>query len=163
MKYCVEKNLSVFEFHDAVFSLVRFDGKDLVISAAMLNIHKGTPQNPSAYDMEIEDAQITFRNFHSANYEPGRAWETDADGNSYQVGPRIILSGQDGIDQILKELTHKIWVYHLEKEETGGYSIGGCGTEPYFTIEFDFDEVTVCWDKYSQKAWYERHPFSNNG
>ena len=36
MKYCVEKNLSVFEFHDAVFSLVRFDGKDLVISAARM-------------------------------------------------------------------------------------------------------------------------------
>ena len=157
MKFCVENDLSLFEFHDSEFSFVSFDGKDLVVSASMVNIHKDTPQNPSDYDMEIASAQITFKNFNSATYEPGRAWKTGEDGKSYPVGPRVVFSGQDGISLILQELKNEITVYHFVKKEDSGYSIGGCGIEPYFEIEFDFDSVVVCWDEYKKKAWYERH------
>ncbi len=156
MKFCVENDLSLFEFHDSEFSFVSFDGKNLVVSASMVNIHKDTSQNPSDYDMEIASAQITFKNFHSATYEPGRTWKTGEDGKSYPVGPRVVFSGQDGINRILEELRNEITVYHFEKEDRG-YSIGGCGIEPYFTIEFDFDSVFVCWDEYKKKAWYELH------
>ena len=157
MKYCVENDLSIFEFHDSDFSYICFDGKDLVISASMVNVHKRTPQNPSEHDMEIASAQITFKNFHSATYEPGRAWETGPDGTSRPVGPRVVLTDQDGMDRIVKELQHKIAVYHFVKEEGRGYCIGGCGIEPYFEIEFDADCVVVCWDEYKKKAWYELH------
>jgi len=156
MKFYVENDLSVFEFHDSDFSFLRYDGRDLVISASRVNIHKNAPQNPFDYDMEIASAQITFQNFHSATYEPGRTWETGEDGKSYPVGPRVVYSGHDGINRILEELKNEIAVYHFEKEEHG-YSIGGCGIEPYFTIEFDFDGVIVCWDEYKKKAWYELH------
>ena len=156
MKYCVENDLSIFEFHDSEFSFVSFDGKDLVVSASMVNIHKDTPQNPSDYDMEIASAQITFKNFNSATYEPGRAWKTGEDGKSYPVGPQVIFREKDAIDRILEELQNEITVYHFEKEDRG-YSIGGCGIEPYFTMEFDFDNVVVCWDEYKKKAWYELH------
>ena len=155
MKYCVENDLSLFAFHDAEFSLVSFDGQDLVVSASCVNIHKNTALNPGDCDMEIAAARITFRNFHSATYEPGRTWKQDENGNSYPVGPRILYSGQEGMDRILAELKHKLWVYHFEKEEKG-YSIGGCGEEPYLTIEFDFDGIAICWDEYRRKAWYER-------
>ena len=156
MKYCVKNDLSIFEFHDSAFSFVSFNGSDLVISASMVNIHKDTPQNPSDYDMELSSAQITFSNFRSAVYEPGRAWKTGENGKSYPVGPRVVYSGQDGIDQILEELHNGITVYHFEKE-TSGYSIGGCGIEPYFEIRFEFDDVTVSWAEYKKKAWYELH------
>ena len=156
MKFCVENDLSLFEFHDSEFSFVSFDGKDLVVSASMVNIHKDTPQNPSDYDMEIAFAQITFKNFNSATYEPGRAWKTGEDGKSYPVGPQVIFREKDAIDRILEELQNEITVYHFEKEDRG-YSIGGCGIEPYFTMEFDFDNVVVCWDEYKKKAWYELH------
>ena len=156
MKFCVENDLSLFEFHDSTFSYAGYDGRDLVISASMVNIHKDTPQNPSGYDMEIASAQITFQNFNSATYEPGRVWKKGEDGNSYPVGPRVVFQDQDAIDRILAELRNKITVYHFEKEDRG-YSIGGCGIEPYFTMEFDFDSVVVCWDEYKKKAWYERH------
>ena len=106
--------------------------------------------------MEIASTQITFKNFTSATYEPGRAWKTGEDGKSYPVGPRVVFSGQDGINRILEELKNEITVYHFEKEDRG-YSIGGCGIEPYFTMEFDFDNVVVCWDEYKKKAWYELH------
>ena len=155
MKFCSENDLSLFEFHDSVFSFVSFDGKNLTVSAAHLNIHKNTLQNPCDSDMEIASARITFRNFHSPTYEPGRVWERDENGNSYPVGPRIVYSGQEAMDRVLDELKYGLWLYHFEKEEHGGYSIGGCGIEPYFTIEFDFDGVVVCWDEYKKKAWYE--------
>ena len=80
MKYCAKNDLSLFEFHDAAFSFVSFDGKDLVVSASMVNIHKDAPQNPHECDMEIASAQITFQNFHSATYEPEREWVTGEDG-----------------------------------------------------------------------------------
>ena len=156
MKYRAENDLSIFEFHDSEFSFVSFDGKELVISASMVNIHKDTPQNQSDHDMEIASAQITFKNLHSATYEPGRVWETGEDGKWYPVGPRVVYSGQEGIGRILEELGNGITVYHFEKEECG-YSIGGCGIEPYFTMEFDSDGVFVCWDGYKKKAWYELH------
>ncbi len=156
MKYCVENDLSLFEFHDAEFSLIRFDGRNLVVAASGVNIHKDTAQNPGDYDMEIAGALITFRNFRSAVYEPGRVWKRDENGNSYPVGPRIIYSGQEALDRILEELKHKLTVHHFEKEERG-WSLGGCGEEPYFTITFDFDSVSVCWEEYAKKAWYALH------
>ena len=158
MKFFVENDLSSFEFHDSTFSLVSFDGTNLIISASMVNIHKDTPQNPSDYDMEISSAQIIFKNFHSATYEPGIAWKTGEDGSSYPVVPHVVYSGQDAIDRILEELKDEITVYHfVKKEEGAGYSIGGCGIEPYFEIEFIFDSVTVSWEEYKKKAWYELH------
>ena len=117
MKFCVENDLSLFEFHDSEFSFVSYDGTDLVISASMVNIHKDTPQNPSDYDMEIASAQITFKNFNSATYEPGRAWKTGEDGKSYPVGPQVIFREKDAIDRILEELQNEITVYHFVKKK----------------------------------------------
>ena len=157
MKYFVENDLSIFEFHDSEFSYISFDGTDLVVSASMVNIHKDTPQNPSNCDMEIASAQITFQNFHAATYEPGRIWNTGEDGKSYPVGPRVVFRDQDAIGRILEELQHEITVYHFVKKDGRGYSLGGSGIEPYFEIEFDFDRVVVCWDEFNNKAWYELH------
>lgn len=154
MKFCVKNDLSIFEFHDSEFSFVSYDGTDLVVSASMVNIHKDTPQNTSDHDLEITSAQITFKNFHSPTYEPGRVWKMGEDGKSYPVGPQVIFREKDAIDRILEELQNEITVFHFEKEDHG-YSIGGCGIEPYFTMEFDFDHAIVCWDEYKEKAWYE--------
>ena len=157
MKFCAKDDLSIFEFHDAEFSLVSFDGNNLVISASMVNIHKNTPQNSSKFDMEIASAKITFENFHTATYEPGREWAKDEEGNSYPIGPQVIFNGQEALDRIIDELKNGIVVLHFVKEEICGYSVGGIGIEPYFEIKFHFDSVAVCWDEYKKKAWYELH------
>lgn len=39
MKYHVENNLDLFEFHDADFSFVSFDNNELTLSAKHLNFH----------------------------------------------------------------------------------------------------------------------------
>ncbi len=157
MKYRAENDLSLFEFHDSRFSFVSFDGTDLTISADFLNIHKCTEQNPSDYDMEIECAQITFRNFHSPSYEPGKAWKTGADGKEHPVGPRVVFSGQEAMDKILKELQNQITVYEFGKTDDGSYYIDGSGIEPFFTMTLCFDNTEIMWDAYKKKAWYEAH------
>ena len=155
MKFCVENDLSIFEFHDSYFSLVHFDGRDLIIAASMVNIHKNTFQNPTNYDMEIASAHIFFHNFNSAIYEPGREWKRGNDGKPYPVGQQITFRENDAMDRILDELRNGIAVYHFVRKEESGYSIGGCGIEPYFEIEFNFDSVSVSWDEFKNKAWYE--------
>lgn len=158
MKFCVENDLGLFEFHDAEFSLAGFDGRALVVSASMINVHKGTVQNPFDQDMEIASAEIAFRNFGSVTYEPGRAWETGEDGKSYPVGQRVVFEGQDAMERILEELRNGITVYHFQEEENGRYSIGGCsGTEPYFEMGFACESIRISWEEYKRKAWYERH------
>ena len=61
MKYNVENQLDLFEFHDSEFSLISFDNDKLIVSVKYLNIHKNSLPNPSDYDMEIENAIITFK------------------------------------------------------------------------------------------------------
>lgn len=156
MKYCVKNDLSLFEFHDSEFCFVSFDGKDLVVSVSMLNIHMHTPQNPSEHDMEIVSAQITFENVHRATYEPGRTWKMGEDGMSYPIGPRIVYTEQEAMDRIVEELENDFTVYGLETEEGHRCSMHGWGIENYIVIEFDYDGVAVCWDEYEKKAWYER-------
>lgn len=155
MKYCVENNLSIFEFHDSIFSFVSFDGKDLSVSASMMNIHKNTEQNPTDCDMEIASALITFKNFKSATYKLTETIVTTLDGNTYIKGQNIVYSNEEAIERILEALRQKITILSFEKKDSGGYYMDGCSIDPYFIIEFDFDSVTVCWDEYQKKAWYE--------
>lgn len=106
MKYCVENDLSFFEFHDSEFSFVSFDGKDLVVSARLLNIRKNAAQNPFGHDMEIECTRISFKGFHAPAYEPGRTWRTGqnmANGPGRRITPgrppdRFFRAGSPGED-----------------------------------------------------------------
>lgn len=156
MKYCVENDLSLFEFHDSEFEFLRFDGNDLVVSVRFLNIHMGAEQNPFEHDMEIERAQIVFRGFRMIGYEPGRAWKKGDDGEFYTDEPLIVLTGSEGTARFLDELTNGATIFSFKNAEVG-YSIDGSGAEPYFYAEFDFDSAEICWDEFRKKAWYELH------
>ena len=156
MTFSVKNDLTLFEFHDADFSFVSFDGRDLVISADHVNVHKDTEVNSSEHDMEIDQARITFRGFDAPTYESGRAWKNDEHGQSRPVDPRIIYSGQEAMEKIISELKTKISVYDF-RQNHGRWFVDGCGMEPFFTMEFDFDSVEVEWDTYKKKAWYELH------
>jgi len=155
MKYCVRRDLSIFEFHDSEFSLAGFDGKDMVVLVKNLNVHKYTEQNPFDYDMEIECAHMTFKGFNVFTYEPGRVWKTGEDGKAYPVGPRVVFYGKDAEDKMLEELHNQIFVCDFSTKDNGTYFIDGIGIEPFFTIEFCFDDVIVEWEEYRKKAWYE--------
>lgn len=159
MKYRSVNQLDNFEFHDADFTLIKFDNDELTVSVKNLNIHKNTVQNPSEYDMEIEYAKIVFKGFRVHSFELGRTWKRDANGNTYSDDPVIIYEGKKAEDKIMQELQNQVWVYYLGKENNFLYCIEGSGIEPLFTVQFSFESVIIEWDNYLKKAWYELHKF----
>ena len=95
MKYRVENNLDLFEFHDADVSFVSFDNNELILSARHLNIHKNTDENPNDNDMEITLANVTFLKFKVLSFEPMRTYQIDDDGKWYTNEPRVIIKGKE--------------------------------------------------------------------
>lgn len=159
MKYRVENQLDLFEYHDSVFSLVSFDKKELVVSVKHLNIHKDTKENPHDCDMEISSANIYFQNIQILSFEPVRAYQLDADGNWYTNEPQIIYQDDEAKENFINALKN-------------GFSINGvdiqrhseCTTFDFdtnspicFNATFSFSNVIVEWDSYRRKAWYELH------
>lgn len=155
MKYCVENQLELFQFHDSEFSFVSFDGKNLVVSVKYLNIQKNTEQNPSGVDMEIENALLTFRGVGFLTYETGRDWKTGENGESYPVEKRVVYSEGEAEAKALQAFKKGITVFDFDCKEDDTYFIDGFGIDPFFTVEFRFDSVCVEWDAYRKEAWYE--------
>ncbi len=156
MKYRLENRLEDFEFHDALFSLIHADNKKWIISAKYLNFHKNTEQNPSAFDMEIDDATITFTGISVFSYKAGGALVKDVNGNIYRK-EYILLEGTEAENKFLSVFENPISVLYFGTDDNTRYYLEGCGTEPFFTVECSFENITIEWDKYRRKAWYELH------
>ena len=159
MKYLSANILQDFEFHDAYFKFVKFENNALTISVQYLNIHKNTEQNHYPTDMEIEVARITFQEFNTKSFEPGRAWKQDANGKLYTDEPQIIFEGYAAEDKLLNELRVGSTVFEFGTLENGNYYFDGAGDEPWFQAQFLFDSVAIEWDEYRKPAWYEERPF----
>lgn len=155
MGYLSIDHLEDFEFHDSNWKLTSREEDTVIFTVENLNIHKDTEQNDEDWDMELSPAAVRFRGFRLIHFEPGRSWTTDESGNSVPAGPRILYTGEKGMAHLAQEAFQ---VFHLE-QEGAHWEFGGCGSEPYFTVEFDFDSVEITWDSYVQKAWYELHRY----
>lgn len=136
MKYRVENNLHLFEFHDAAVSHVMLTSDTLTMTVSALNIHKHTSHNPSDYDMCIESAVVTLHGLHVLDYSP-----------------------QDSAcKSFTDEIKNGFRFYYFSKEEGTEqpvYTLEGCGTTLFFSAQISFSSVTVEWDTYTSKAWYE--------
>ena len=154
MRYSSTNRLQDFEFHDSELSLISWEGNHLVVSAKHLNVHKDAAQNNEEADMEICEARISFSDFQIKEFEPGRAWTTDENGNYYTLDPLIIHTGTVARNAFENELKNSITVYGIELKN-GIYELYACGIEPYFSVRFLFSELAIEWDEYCQKAWYE--------
>ena len=159
MKHCIQNTLSLFEFHDAEFSFLSFQDNNLVISAKHLNIHKNTLQNPDDCDMEIDIAKITFYDVTMISYELIQGYITDADGNKYTNDPKVFLTDKEASLKFTDELKNKIFLNYLDIYNENNKQIIEIGTcaPTVFTAIFSCKNLSVEWDKYSQKAWYELH------
>lgn len=155
MKYVSVDQLEQFEFHDSSWKLCGREGDDVTFLVEKLNIHKGTEQNDEDWDMELDTARMTFRGFRLIHFEPGRSWTTDANDRSVPAGERILYTGEEGMARLA---SGKFEVFHFCREGDH-WEFGGCGPEPYFTVELDFDSVEIAWDGYVKKAWYELHRY----
>ena len=90
MHYSSTNRLQDFEFHDSELYFVSWEDNRLIVSAKYLNVHKDAAPNNWGTDMEIAEARITFYGFELKEFEPGRAWKTDADGKHYTDEPLIV-------------------------------------------------------------------------
>lgn len=156
MKYCSIDRMNDFEFHDSLFTFVSWDNNKLVVSAKCLNVHKDAAPNNLNSDMEISLARITFEGICINEFEPGRRWQTDENGNYYTNDPLVIYKSQKAQTMFEDELRSGITVMGIVFENNE-YELGACGNDPYFSIRFTFSSVRVEWDDYSKKAWYELH------
>lgn len=159
MKYCVENQLSLFEFHDAEFSFTSFDNNNLVVSVKHLNIHENAKENPYNCDMEIDFANISFYGIQTISFEPMRAYKVDDDGNWYTNEPQVIYSDKEAEKHFLDEIKNGITINCIDicKKDNKTYiELSTCAQSCFFAT-FSFNEVSVEWDKYCKKAWYELH------
>ena len=159
MKYRVENELDLFEFHDAAFSFISFEKNELVLSAKHLNIHENAAQNPHDCDMEIDFAEFVFIGFDVVSFEPMRAYQVDDDGNWYTNDPQIIYNGKEAVKHFLNEIKNGITINCIDickKEKKTYVELNTCAQTCFF-VTFAFDEVFVEWDEYCKKAWYELH------
>ena len=159
MKYRVENQLDLFEFHDCEFSLSGFDEKDIVVSVKHLNIHEDAKENPHDRDMEISLANIQFKNIHILSFEPMRAYRVDDDGNWYTDEAQIIFTGRDAEEKFISELEKGFSINCIDIREFGGHTTIEISTtaQKCFFAMFLFSDVIVEWDAYCDKAWYEKH------
>lgn len=159
MKYHIENQLELFEFHDSKFSLVSFDKKDLVLSAKHLNIHQDAKENPHDCDMEISLASISFQNTYILAFEPMRAYQIDAEGNWHTDEPQLLFTGKDAEEKFISELENGFSINSLDVRQFGTHTTIEISTNApkCFFATFMFSNVTVAWDAYCKKAWYELH------
>lgn len=156
MRYSSTNRLQDFEFHDAELSLVSWEENCLIVSAKFLNIHKNAAPNNTNADMEISEVRISFSGFQIKEFEPGRTWKTNENGESYAATPLIIHTGEAARSMFENELKNSITIMSMDSEN-GIYELGAIGIEPYFSVRFVFSDVEIEWDDYRKKAWYELH------
>lgn len=163
MKYCIQDQLSPFEFHDAELSLLSFDGSTLRLSAKFLDVHKGIPENPYNADMEIGFAVLTFRGFRIHSYtrfrdEKENIWRYDDALYDRLNTEGIVLLAGTAMDAFLDSLQDGITILgHDINEENGQLCLNGMSSiDPVFKACFGFCHVQVEWDEFSDRAWYER-------
>lgn len=158
MQYCVKNQLHLFEFHDSVFSFVRFDQTCLVVSAKYLNIHKEAKENPEDCDMEIDSAEISFNGIENFAFKWMEEYEPAVDGTLYMTRSSILFRDKEAENRFMDALKRRITVDGIEIcEDKNGKDIIRIYTHNCFLVEFTFESVLIRWDTYSKKAWYEQH------
>ena len=145
-----------FEFHDTEFWDGNVSECRFIANVKFLNIHSNAEPNPFDKDMEIEQAQIVFDGFYIISYEHGRVWKTDENGERYTDEPQVILQGDKAAQAFKEQLNDKIVIFDFDKKDDTAHFIDAMGNDPFFTLLFSFDSVTVSWDAYKKTAWYAK-------
>ena len=155
MSYCSINRLQDFVFHDSEWELEHLTENTLTASVRLLNIRKGTAQNQSDSDIEIELAHVTFEGFRVHTFDPGRTWKLDENGNSYTDEPLIIYEGSEARSRLVDAMQQGFTMFHLEVGDHNTADIDACGALPFWAAQFSFGSVIIEWDAYRKKAWYE--------
>ncbi len=150
----ISDRLSDFEFHDAQFTACNIAENRFTAQVKFLNIRSNARQNPFDNDMEIEDAQIVLDGFKVISYEHGRAWQTDENGEMYTKEPQLILQEELALQEFKEQLNAGITIFDFDKYDETAWFIDAMANDPFFTLVFTFDSVSILWDSYKKYAWY---------
>lgn len=142
----ISDRLSDFEFHDAQFTACNIAENRFTAQVKFLNIRSNARQNPFDNDMEIEDAQIVLDGFKVISYEHGRAWKTDENGNKYTDEPQIVLQGESALQAFNAQLNGRIIIFDFDKYDETAWFFDAIADDPFFTLVFTFESITVSWD-----------------
>lgn len=151
MKYSSVNRLEDFYFHDSVMESGRITDSTLTASLRYLNIHTGTPQNDGEFDMEIELAQITFEGVRELTAGNLPSQQISAEGVVTNI-ESVILSGDEARELLIELLEYDLIIFSLDQPTPGLCVFDTCNGD---IIRFSFDRVTIEWDDYSGRAWYE--------
>lgn len=143
-----------FEFHDAVLTLLSWEGDCLTVRASYLNIHKNASPDRQKTDMELDETRLTFSGIDILEFEPSRTWERNENGELFTKDPQILYTGTDASDRFAAELRHTVRVIGLTGEN-GLYELGAAGMDPYFSVRFRFSSLRAEFGGYLRPAWYE--------
>jgi len=158
MKYISINELSSFDFHDAIIDSIDLSDNEMTWIVSDANVYEENSQNNYDVAMCIDSAKIVFTNasvkkivlatyvqsqdsgegFHKAitakESEHGEILRRTIDGNS--------IMGLDSLS--VTDDNHFIACFHICSDADDRY---------YLTIRFS--KVTVQWDIFDGKAWYE--------
>lgn len=128
------------QLRDAVLTLVKWErspgGGVLCLSSRSLGICKGDKT------LCEEQVQVVFSGFRVHSCELGGRFKRNCLGKWVSCDPVTILKGQEAEKRLEKELQKGIEAYRIY-EEQGLHYLEGCGEEPFFTVAFEFDALTI--------------------
>ena len=159
MNHIIKNDLDVFSFHDAELRLKNYDQKTLVVNVSHLNISKESKENPFEYDIEIKSAVMTFDEIEINYLEPMVGYKIDENGNYYTDKEKVIYKSEEARNRLLDALKKGVDINCIDvthKSVRTAIEMSTCGNEMFF-VGFSFADVTVEWDEYLKKAWYELH------
>ncbi len=161
MKHCTTNNLQEFEFHDAEFTWNSYRDSVLSVTVNFLNIHKFTKENPDDKDMELDTATMTFCGLSVESVAFYKSTVTDENGNSFIQEPPV-YKGKEVEEIFFKKLQESVYILCAEIQKSGARTVLELDAlvahkSDAFHVVLSFDSVTVKWDAYRKKAWYELH------
>lgn len=160
MGYVSVDALENFTFHDSIAIKGALEGDTVVLTVKQLNVHAGCRENPAAVDLEAGLAVLTVEGLQLRSYTLGAEWQVDSQGKKYLTAPLRVYPGSAGLAAFSAQIAHGFRFHDWAVEQQGGqtvHTIAGCGAEPYFEAAFTASRITVAWDTYRGKAWYELH------
>lgn len=158
MRYRSVNAVEEFDFHDSRAEGGELRDGTLLLPLRSLNIHKHLPQNPSEYDMEIELAILRAEGFALLEYSPCPECVRDEQGNFVPIEPRRVYRGEDGLARFARDLGEGFYVFGwlVERKEGAAVHTITCNGQGFVSdVSFTAEKITVEWDSYTDKAWYE--------
>jgi len=159
MKHISIDELLHFDFHDAVIESIAFTDTEMAWVVSAVNALPANTQNHHDVAMCIEKATITFENpnIESMTFAAFAVHHSNGKIESHET---VKVKESERIE-ILKKTTESNHIHGMEGfSATDDNQLQACFNidsyaDGFYYLDMKFAKVTVAWENYSGKAWYE--------